>query len=201
MLCLINIITFQQRTNTVMRGIVDQEINYTEVINFINRPTHRPLRTMGPDTYIYKHEEADIKPTIIRYLYMIIQEGQMSIQVVADDTDIFILLVFYCCKCCLQSRNISVHVMKSDGSIIDINASRSTIQLGVQCRDFLAMHVLAGSETTSYPFGKEKMNALKIFPNVELQHVQCIGNLESSSEEIVDAGQKVFPLLYGSKPK
>ena len=77
--------------------------------------------------------------TIVRY--MLIQEGKWSIQVVADDTDIFILLVYYCWKWCLQSRNIYIHMMKSEGSIIDINAS--TIQLGVQCRDLLAMHALS----------------------------------------------------------
>ena len=32
----------------------------------------RTLRMMGPDTCIYKHEEADI--TIIRYAYMLIQD-------------------------------------------------------------------------------------------------------------------------------
>ena len=56
--------------------------------------TPHTLRMMGQDTCIYNYEEADI--TIIRYLYMFIQEGKMSIQVLADDTDIFILLVYYC---------------------------------------------------------------------------------------------------------
>ena len=118
------------------------------------------------------------------------QEGKLSIQVVADDTDIFIILVYYCWKWCLQSRNIYIYIW-SDGSIIDINAS--TIQLDVQCRDLLAMHALSGSDTS----GKGKMTALKILPNVELQ---CIANLESSSEEIVDADQKKY-LLYETKTK
>ena len=50
-------------------------------------------------------------------------------------------------------------MMKYDGSIIDINTS--TIQLGVHCRDLLAMNALSGSDTTSYPFGKGKMTTLK----------------------------------------
>ena len=80
-----------------------------------------------------------------------------------------------------------IYLYISDGSIIDINAS--TIQLGVQCRDLLAMHALSGSDTS----GKGKMTALKILPNVELQ---CIANLESSSEEIVDADQKKISSLW-----
>ena len=42
------------------------------------------------------------------------------------------------------------------------------------------------------------MAAVKILSNVELQ---CIANLKSSSEEIVDADQKLFSLLYETKTR
>ena len=67
-------------------------------------------------------------------------------------------------------------------------------QRGVQCRDLMAMHALSGSDTTSYPFEKWTMAALKILLNVEFH---CIGNLESSSEEIVDVGQFIFYFFHG----
>ena len=74
--------------------------------------------------------------------------------------------------------------------------SMHLLYTAVQCRDLLAIHALSGSD--SYPCGKGKMTKLKILPNVELQ---CIENLVSSSAEIVDADQKLFSLLYGSKNK
>ena len=42
--------------------------NKIQLINLMcEANTPRTLRMMGPDTFIYKHEEADI--TIIRYLF------------------------------------------------------------------------------------------------------------------------------------
>ena len=67
--------------------------NRIQLINVIcEANTPRTLRMLGPDPYIYKHEEAN--NTSIRYLNMFIQEVKKSIQVVANDTDIFILLVY-----------------------------------------------------------------------------------------------------------
>ena len=52
------------------------------------------IQLIGEENSVYKHEEADCN--IIRYVKQFIHEGKKHIQIQADDTDIFILLVYFC---------------------------------------------------------------------------------------------------------
>ncbi len=96
--------------------------------------------------------EADIN--IINYILLVMHQNKKSIQVVADDNDIFALLCHFIWK--WKRDNVSITMTTYDGSVIDINAS--SLQLGEECKDLLAVHALTGCNTTSYPFGKGKMS-------------------------------------------
>ena len=129
------------------------------------------------------HEEADIN--IISHVNILISLDKKNSQVVADDADIFLLLVHYCWK--WNATGVTVSMKKSDGSVIDIDASTS--RLREQCSDIRAMHALTGCDTTRYPFGKGKLSALKVLPNTK----------ESTLElEVVEDGRRFFALIYGS---
>jgi len=78
-------------------------------------------------------------------------------QIVADDTDIFVLLVFFWW---LKKSSVQVSMKKYDGKVIDINAI--ALKLKDKCIDFLAIHALSGCDSVSYPFGKGKVSAINL---------------------------------------
>ena len=141
---------------------------------------------------IYWHEEADVG--IICHLRAAIKGGKKELEVIASDTDIFLLLLYYCWKRHLDKKQINITMKKSDGLVININASAA--QLGEKCLDILAMHALTGCDTTSYPFGKGKQTALKFLSKVNLQ---SIGDSFSNKDDVLAAGRHFFSLLYGSQ--
>ena len=78
----------------------------------------RNVAMMNEENSEYKHEEADCN--IIRYFKSLIIKGHKHIQVVADDTDIFTLLVYFCWK---WQYSAQISRRKSDGRVVDITAT------------------------------------------------------------------------------
>lgn len=104
---------------------------------------------------IFAHDEADI--TMISYLLMAAKSGTEVVRVLSDDTDVFVLLVYWVYRHQIQA---TVQMERWDGTVWDIN--KTCDQLGPKCLQILGMHNLTGSDTTSYLFGKGKVSALKI---------------------------------------
>ena len=68
------------------------------------------------------------------------------VQVLADDNDIFVLLVFFIWK---WKADIQDTMKKTDGTVIDINKSASS--LGRSANPLLVFYALTGRDGTSYP--------------------------------------------------
>ena len=92
----------------------------------------------------YSHDEADV--TMVASLLKEAGHGRVM-RVLSDDTDVFVLLVYWVWKVQLSC---SVQMKRWDGSIIDINATCN--ELGPKCLKLLGMHALSGYDTVSYPF-------------------------------------------------
>ena len=73
-----------------------------------------------------------------------------------------------------------VTLRKFDGQIININISSE--MLGDPCAKLLVLHALTGCDSLSFPFGKGKVNAIKIFKT----NCPSLGHIGSS-------------LLYGAQ--
>lgn len=151
------------------------------------------VHMVGPNDSAYMHEEADVN--MVCLLHDLIGAGKSEVQIMVSDTDVFLLLVYYCWRWKLNTRGVVISMRKSDGSVVDINATVS--KLGEKCCNILAMHALTGCDTTSYPFGKGKLSAVKLLSNVELE---CIGDSQFDRDVVLTAGRHFFCLLYGSKP-
>lgn len=108
----------------------------------------------------YTHEEADM--TIVSYR-LNLHQGKRHIQILADDTDIFVLLLFFCW---MHKPSAHVTMKKYDGKIIDVKAT--AVKLGEKCLDLLATHALSGCDRVSYPFGKGKVTAINSLLNSKL---------------------------------
>ena len=72
------------------------------------------------DDGVFGHDEDDI--TIISYMRQAADDGRHVVRVLSDDTDIFVLLVYWTWRCELHDR-LAVQMEKWDGVILDVNAT------------------------------------------------------------------------------
>ena len=101
---------------------------------------------------VFSHEEADI--TMISYLLMATEYDTPVIRILSDDTDVFVLLLYWVYR---QKFQATVQMQQWDGAVWDINATSA--ELGPKCLQIMGMHYLTGSDTTSYLYGKGKVSA------------------------------------------
>ena len=150
---------------------------------------HNSLHLIGEDSP-YTHEEADV--TIMSYLVKIHQEKE-HIQILADDTDIFVLLLFFYWK---YRPSAHVTMKKYNGQIIDIKAT--ALKLGDKCLDLLAAHALSSCDTVSYPFGKGKMTAINLLLKSNVTLHAFVDPL-ATEQEWVREGLHFMSYLYGGE--
>ena len=110
----------------------------------------------------FAHDEAEV--TIIAYLLQAAELSKKVIRILSDNTDVFVLMVFWVWKMQQHSR-CCVQMECWNGVVIDINAT--CMQLGSKCLQLLGMHALSGCDTVSYPFNKGKVSTL----NLSLIHI------------------------------
>ena len=124
-------------------------------------------------------------------------EGKNVVRVFCDDTDVFVLLVFWMWRNQLVDT-CHMQIERWDGTVPDIN--QTCIKLGSNCLQLLGMHALTGCDTTSFPFNKGKVSALSVieagdFPG--LFHV--LGEEDAMRWDLLEVGLSFFCALYGQK--
>ena len=75
---------------------------------------------------------------------MIKEHEKKHVQIVSDDTDVFVLLLFFYWKLRPSAR---ISMKKFAGSIIDINAT--ALKLGDKCFQLLPLHAATGCGSVS----------------------------------------------------
>ena len=110
------------------------------------------------DDGVFLHDEADV--TIISYLFQAADDGRQVVRILTDDSDIFVMLVFWTWRYGLQDKLV-VQMKKWNGVVLDINATCASLGEAL-CSQLLGAHALSGCDTVSFPFGKGKISALKI---------------------------------------
>ena len=73
------------------------------------------------DDGVFGHDEADI--TIISYMLQAADDGRHVVRVISDDTDIFVLLVYWTWRCDLHDRLV-VQMEKWDGVHISLKKKK-----------------------------------------------------------------------------
>ena len=185
---------YELRSETILpskENIMKSDQNKKSLIQFLcnMEHNHNSLHLIGEDSP-YTHEEADV--TIMSYLVKIHQEKE-HIQILADDTDIFVLLLFFYWK---YRPSAHVTMKKYNGQIIDIKAT--ALKLGDKCLDLLAAHVLSGCDTVSYPFGKGKMTAINLLLKSNVTLHAFVDPL-ATEQEWVREGLHFMSYLYGGE--
>jgi len=124
-------------------AVMTSDENKKALINFICNTTHTNSSLhLIAENGTFGHEEADVN--VISYLLKLLPEKQ-HLQIVADDTDNFVLLVFFWW---LKKPSVQVSMKMYDGKVIDINAT--ALKLKDKCFDLLAIHALSGCDSVSY---------------------------------------------------
>ena len=153
----------------------------------------KDISLIKPKDSVAQHEEADVN--LIFFMLQSQQNGASVIRILSDDTDVFILLVYWVWKKNVQSQ---IQMERWDGSILNIN---STVQfLGQKCEGLLAMHALSGCDSTSYPFKKGKISAYKVLNENNIPGLSdVLGEVNANEAECMNTGRTFFLTLYGQK--
>ena len=142
---------------------------------------------------IVRHDEADI--SLISYMLKAAAAGADIVRILSDDTDVFVLLVYWCKK---ADVSCAVHMERWNGSVLDINATVTA--LGDKCRGLLGMHALSGCDTVSYPNGRGKVSALRVLTQTDIAELDSVLGEESATQtDLQKAGTLFFPSLYCQK--
>ena len=146
--------------------------------------------TRRPDMRV-THDEAD---TIV--IRQIIQSSFNNILVVADDTDVFVLLCHFVSNQTIASE-VRMLSTARDRAMIDINASVRKHQdiMG----NLLAAHGLSGCDTVATYFGIGKTTVLKALRSQPFM-LDDIGNTEKTVQDAVEQATPFMLLCYG-QPK
>ena len=165
-------------------------VGYTNYSIAINNPLPSAVTIDTHDTVMFGHEEAEV--TIISYVMQAVGEGKNVVRVLCDDTDVFVLLVFWMWRYHMQME-------RWDGAEVNIN--QTCTKLGSKCLQLLEMFALTGCDTTSFPFNKGKESALSVieagdFPG--LFHV--LGEEDAMQWGLLEVELSLFCALYDQKP-
>ena len=142
---------------------------------------------------IFLHEEADV--TIISYLFQAADAGRGVVRIISDDSDVFVLLVYWTWHYGLRDR-LSVQMEKWDGVVLDINATCANLG-DTLCSQLLGAHAITGCDTVSYPFGKGKATVLKIMKKDNFLTFWRIRRRGRNWGRSHDSWTTFFAALYG----
>ena len=134
-------------------------------------------------------EEGDADVVIVRKA---IELGEHDdVVIIADDTDILVLLVYH-------AHSTHQFYMETKQHFIDIHAAQQALGVDV-CRSLLFVHAMTGYDTTSAMFGVGKMNAFKVLQaSDELSaRVLVFGDLTTPKDVLFEVGEKFLSALYG----
>ena len=140
--------------NTLLpcREVILHNSKYKNLLNNIlcSYPLPHNIQLVNMLDCVVTHDEADI--TLCSYMLKGVAEGAQTIRILSDDTDVFVLLVYWTSRMQVVAK---IQMEKWNGDVLDIN---ETVQrLGPRkCSQLLGIHALSGCDTVSYPFGKGK---------------------------------------------
>ena len=144
---------------------------------------------------IVRHDEVDI--SLISYnMLKAAAAGADIVRILSDDTDVFVLLVYWCKK---ADVSCAVQMERWNGSVLDINATVTA--LGDKCRGLLGMHALSRCDTVSYPNGRGKVSALRVLTQTDIDELDSPGGGECYTDRPAEGRPFVrsVPLLSERK--
>jgi len=148
-------------------------------------------------TVRYAPDDAD---TLIVKSAVEVAEQQQSVTVVAEDTDILVLLVHH-----VQPGMAEVYMLsvcKARKSMVSVSIQKVQEINGTSAvRQLLVIHALAGCDTTSALHGRGKASAFwKLVRSADTMPLtDIVASTTGTADEVASAGMKLLVLLYGGQ--
>ena len=139
------------------------------------------------------HEEADV--ILVQQMVKFAESGSIRINLLSDDTDVFILLVHYY----VQEQLICELMMSgtsSGRSVIDIKATSEKHR--ALAHQLLPLHVQSGCDTVSQMFGIGKGKALKTIGNYKYS-LEKLGDSNIPFDQVLEETTQFVIACYGSR--
>ena len=105
------------------------------------------------DEGVFGHDEV-----MVSYVLKAAENGKRVIHVLSDDTDMFVLLVYWVYRADLELL-CKLQMERWERTVLYINAT--CVDLGPKCLQLLGMHALSGCDTTSYPYYMAKGRSVR----------------------------------------
>ena len=119
--------------------------------------------------------------------------GMDVIRILSDDTNVFMVLVYWVWKIQLHC---SVHIEHWNEVVVDINVTCT--ELGPKCLQLMGMHVLSRCDTVSYPFNKGNISALNTLQGDDFPVLhQVLSEEDATRSDLMEIGQRLYAALYG----
>eukprot|EP00794_Sanderia_malayensis_P012470 gene12470-13758_t len=121
--------------------------------------------------------------------------GRYPVVVVADDTDIVIMLLYH------WQSEMGDPIFFQQRMNCAWNMKSAALRLDVEREHFLFIHAMSGCDTTSAPFGKGKSSFLNLVQkSEELREISdTMNNVWANQPEVGKAAVRAFTLMYGGK--
>lgn len=138
-----------------------------------------------------QHEEADIV-IVQQILREVNKYPNLLVHVLCDDTDVFVLLLYYYLVCNLNNE-IYMKSFRSSRSVVDIKAS--VLKHKDIINSLPAAHSLTGCDTVATLYGIGKKKAIKCLQmGLKLEH---LGHIESSLDDVIKECTTFIASCYG----
>lgn len=138
------------------------------------------------------HEEAD--NIIVQQAIKLAADEQKTVRVLADDTDVFILLLHHYQQQALTTKMVMESPIK-ERAVIDIPATVG--KFGDIIPAMLAGHALTGCDTVGAYFGIGKGTMLKVLKRNERLPLDLIGTVDADWQDVISQATAFVATCYG----
>ena len=136
------------------------------------------------------HEEAD--NILAQQMVLVAREPNTGVSVISDDTDVFVILLYY-----YQKLNLTTVVIKDspvqERTTIDIRATVNEHKDIIP--DLPAAHALTGSDTTAGYFGIGKGTAVKVLRS-QKSTLNSVGDFSCNFEDVLQESTRFIAECY-----
>ena len=195
------------------KQLINLLVNSLKYINISK--ANRKLVVTGPDPVPFEltinglvfrddlktfHEEADT--IIVSQMLSMVGEGYKRIQVICEDSDVFLLLLYHYQENELQGKDIDILMHYPVTSIKATSIPNTVESLSPKLiSSLLSAHALSGCDTVPQLYGIGKKTAIKLLKTQNHDGIELLGNVDPNIpwETIERSCVKFICKLYGEK--
>lgn len=140
--------------------------------------------------------------TLIVNTALIIARTNRTVTVVADDTDVLVMLVYHFKSEMADIFMLSDMPQRRSGRKLVFPIRTIQVEIGNSLsQQLLVVHAISGCDTTSALFGFGKGRILKVLSsNKASQKLSTILATASTTEGVLEAGLQLLTMIYGGQP-